>query len=50
MSNIVRVAKAAGVSTMTVSRYFNDPEKLRPETRAPPCQTGCCRFFFRVLV
>jgi len=34
MSNIVRVARAAGVSTMTVSRYFNDPGKLRPETRA----------------
>jgi LacI family transcriptional regulator len=34
MSNIVLVAKAAGVSTMTVSRYFNDPDKLRPSTRA----------------
>lgn len=34
MSNILRVAKAAGVSAMTVSRYFNDPDKLRPETRA----------------
>jgi LacI family transcriptional regulator len=34
MSNILRVARAAGVSAMTVSRYFNDPAKLRPETRA----------------
>ncbi len=34
MSNIIRVAKAAGVSTMTVSRYFNQPELLAPPTRA----------------
>ncbi len=31
-SNIVAVAKAAGVSPMTVSRYFNEPSKLAPAT------------------
>jgi DNA-binding LacI/PurR family transcriptional regulator len=30
--NIKRVAEAAGVSTMTVSRYFNHPHKLSPES------------------
>lgn len=34
MSTIRDVAKEAGVSTMTVSRYFNDPEKLRATTRS----------------
>jgi LacI family transcriptional regulator len=34
MSTIRDVARAAGVSTMTVSRYFNKPEKLRTATRA----------------
>jgi len=32
MSNIVDVAARAGVSTMTVSRYFNAPAKLAPAT------------------
>ncbi len=32
MSNIVDVAERAGVSMMTVSRYFNDPGKLAPAT------------------
>ena len=31
-SNIKGVAKAAGVSPMTVSRYFNHPNKLSPES------------------
>jgi LacI family transcriptional regulator len=31
-SNIKGVAKAAGVSPMTVSRYFNHPHKLSPES------------------
>jgi LacI family transcriptional regulator len=30
-SNIKRVAEAAGVSPMTVSRYFNHPHKLSPD-------------------
>jgi DNA-binding LacI/PurR family transcriptional regulator len=30
-SNIKGVARAAGVSPMTVSRYFNQPDKLSPE-------------------
>ena len=34
MSTIRDVAEEAGVSAMTVSRYFNQPEKLRDETRA----------------
>ncbi|MEJ2293096.1 MAG: LacI family DNA-binding transcriptional regulator [Deinococcales bacterium] len=34
MSNIVDVARRAGVSTMTVSRFFNDPGKLAPATYA----------------
>ena len=34
MSTIRDVAEEAGVSAMTVSRYFNEPEKLRPETRS----------------
>jgi len=34
MSTIRDVAEEAGVSAMTVSRYFNDPDKLRPETRS----------------
>ncbi|MCU0625462.1 MAG: LacI family transcriptional regulator [Gemmatimonadaceae bacterium] len=33
MANIIDVARAASVSPMTVSRYFNAPERLRPETR-----------------
>lgn len=33
MSNIIDVAKKAGVSTMTVSRYFNQPAKLAPATK-----------------
>ena len=32
MVNIKVIAEAAGVSTMTVSRYFNQPEKLAPST------------------
>ncbi len=32
MSNIVDVAARAGVSVMTVSRYFNDPSKLAAAT------------------
>ncbi len=32
-SNINEVAKLAGVSTMTVSRYFNQPKKLADGTR-----------------
>ena len=31
-SNINEVAKLAGVSTMTVSRYFNQPKKLADST------------------
>ncbi len=33
MSNIIDVAKKAGVSAMTVSRYFNQPSKVAPSTR-----------------
>jgi LacI family transcriptional regulator len=33
-SNIVEVAELAGVSTMTVSRYFNRPDKLAETTKA----------------
>ena len=33
MSTIIDVARKAGVSPMTVSRYFNQPEMLRPATR-----------------
>ncbi len=32
MTNIGEVAERAGVSTMTVSRFFNDPSKLAPAT------------------
>lgn len=32
-SNIIEVASLAGVSSMTVSRYFNQPEKLATPTR-----------------
>lgn len=32
-SNIIEVAELAGVSTMTVSRYFNQPDKLAKSTR-----------------
>lgn len=32
MATIKDVAKATGVSAMTVSRYFNEPEKLKPST------------------
>lgn len=32
-SNIIEVATLAGVSSMTVSRYFNQPEKLAEATR-----------------
>ncbi len=32
MSTILDVAKQAGVSAMTVSRYFNQPERLTPAT------------------
>ena len=32
-SNIVEVAEVAGVSTMTVSRYFNQPDKLAETTK-----------------
>jgi LacI family transcriptional regulator len=34
MSTIHDVAQEAGVSAMTVSRYFNEPDKLRPETQS----------------
>lgn len=34
MSTIHDVAQQAGVSAMTVSRYFNDPDKLHPETQS----------------
>ena len=34
MSTIVDVARRAGVSPMTVSRFLNKPEMLRPATRA----------------
>lgn len=34
MSNILDVAERAGVSVMTVSRFFNDPAKLAPATYA----------------
>lgn len=34
MSTIHDVAQEAEVSAMTVSRYFNSPEKLRPETQS----------------
>jgi len=30
---VIEVAKRAGVSPATVSRYFNSPELLKPETR-----------------
>jgi LacI family transcriptional regulator len=33
MSTILDVAKLAGVSHATVTRYFHQPERLRPETR-----------------
>ena len=33
MSTIIDVAREAAVSPMTVSRYFNQPDLLRPETR-----------------
>jgi len=33
MPNIIAVARAAGVSPMTVSRFFNSPEALRESTR-----------------
>jgi LacI family repressor for deo operon, udp, cdd, tsx, nupC, and nupG len=33
MSSVKAVAKEAGVSTATVSRYFNTPEQLREKTR-----------------
>jgi LacI family transcriptional regulator len=33
MANMIDVAKLANVSTMTVSRYFNQPEKLSRATR-----------------
>lgn len=33
MANIIAVARAAGVSPMTVSRYFNSPDALRETTR-----------------
>ncbi|MEM7736300.1 MAG: LacI family DNA-binding transcriptional regulator [Deinococcota bacterium] len=32
-SNIIEVAEHAGVSTMTVSRYFNQPDKLAEATK-----------------
>lgn len=34
MATIKDIARATGVSAMTVSRYFNEPEKLRPKTFA----------------
>lgn len=34
MSSIKEVAKRANVSITTVSRYFHDPERVRPKTRA----------------
>lgn len=33
MSTILDVARVAGVSHATVTRFFKDPERLRPETR-----------------
>ncbi len=33
MSSVKAVAKEAGVSTATVSRYFNTPEQLKENTR-----------------
>lgn len=33
MATLKDVAKAVGVSNMTVSRYFSEPEKLKKETR-----------------
>ncbi|MDW7695110.1 LacI family DNA-binding transcriptional regulator [Flammeovirgaceae bacterium SG7u.111] len=33
MSNIKEIAQQAGVSTMTVSRYFNNPEKLSEKAK-----------------
>lgn len=32
MATIKDIAQATGVSAMTVSRYFNEPDKLKPET------------------
>lgn len=32
MATIKDIARATGVSAMTVSRYFNEPEKLKPKT------------------
>lgn len=32
MATIKDIANATGVSAMTVSRYFNEPEKLKPKT------------------
>lgn len=32
MATIKDIAQATGVSAMTVSRYFNEPEKLKPKT------------------
>ena len=34
MSTIGDIAKKTGFSSMTVSRYFNDPERVKPATRA----------------
>lgn len=33
MANVKQVAKLAGVSTTTVSRFYSDPNRLHPDTR-----------------
>ena len=38
MNTILDVAKKAGVSAMTVSRYFNQPDMLAPTTRERVCE------------
>lgn len=50
MSTIRDVAKIAGVSTATVSRVINSPEKVAPENRKRVFQAmGTCRYKYNAL-